>query len=244
MTTFADTGLDYSTPLTINSNQRVYITETNNLKIQAVSNDAQRWEMTMTLRPIHASASDKSAAKLSRHRTVNSYHKTFTTSMPQHPGVTLSGNSSVRVIPAFSATAAYKVGDFVVQATKTYQANSNLAAGAFDATDWTEVTANIPNKAGSTRIWVSNNGQALDEGAFINTGVGKKVYQVTADFVEDTASNGSLLSIFPPLVEDVAAGNLQTNPQISVKYARDGISGVSYDQGIMVSSQVSVIEAL
>ena len=40
----------------------------------------------------------------------------------------------------FSATAAYATGDFVLQAGQLYQAKSNLAAGAFNASNWNKVT--------------------------------------------------------------------------------------------------------
>lgn len=44
----------------------------------------------------------------------------------------------------FSATKAYKVGDAVIQNTKTYIAKADIEAGDFDATDWTELNETGP----------------------------------------------------------------------------------------------------
>ena len=50
-------------------------------------------------------------------------------------------------VTSFSATENYQAGDIVLSGGQFFQANSALAAGAFNAADWTDVTADINDLA-------------------------------------------------------------------------------------------------
>ena len=95
MTTFANTGLRYSTPLTINSIERVHRSETLNLKIQTVSNDAQRWELMIALEPDASRDPTPKSAALGVHRHSHGLTKSFTTAMPQTLGTRAEGDVTI-----------------------------------------------------------------------------------------------------------------------------------------------------
>ena len=99
-------GLDYATPLTINSRERVSRSETLNLKTQAVHNGAQRWEMSITLAPSNNGEDDPAGASLGIHRAQHGLHTSFEVEMPQYIGATFSSaNQEVEV-----GTQGYPVG--------------------------------------------------------------------------------------------------------------------------------------
>ena len=87
MASFINSGLQYSTPLVINSRRRTFRSETINLKIQTNSSDAQRWDLNITLAPSTNRDSTPAGAALSVHRSTRGTSRSFEIEMPQHVGV-------------------------------------------------------------------------------------------------------------------------------------------------------------
>lgn len=128
-------GLDYVTPLNINSRGRVFRSETLNLKTQTVSNGTQRWDLTINLEP---TTSTSAATDLAIDRAMNGVSKSFLIPMPQHltelqtarfntDGVTDSGDDRLNLVATSSGT--IKKGQFITVGadTKVYQIVSNDA---------------------------------------------------------------------------------------------------------------------
>ena len=80
-------GLKYITPITINSRERIFRSETINLKVQAVGNGAQRWDLVITLAPASAIGGNAAGAALGVHRSVNGFTSNFDMEMPQYLNV-------------------------------------------------------------------------------------------------------------------------------------------------------------
>ena len=87
MATFLNTGLNYITPITINSRERIFRSETINLKVQAVGNGAQRWDLTVTLEPATSIGGSAAGAALGVHRSTVGATTPFDMAMPQYLNV-------------------------------------------------------------------------------------------------------------------------------------------------------------
>ena len=85
MATFED--LKYITPITINSRERIFRSETINLKVQAVGNGAQRWDLTITLAPASGIGGNAAGAALGVHRSTHGATTPFDMAMPQYLNV-------------------------------------------------------------------------------------------------------------------------------------------------------------
>ena len=103
MATFQE--LNYTTPLTINSRERIFRSETINLKTQTVGNGAQRWDLVITLEPATTRGGTNAAAALAVHRSTNGFSRSFTMEMPQHLGTTATGSTTTDGDPAASVPA-------------------------------------------------------------------------------------------------------------------------------------------
>jgi len=209
-------GLDYITPIKISSNQRVAINETLSLKRQSVSNDAQRWELGITLAPSNnkgGTTNDAHGAKLSVHKTLNGVHKPFTMPMPQHLGLSYSP-TNLNNMPAGAATSA---GAVATDSTFGRHGIVNL----------------VPNRDGY-----------LQAGWFIRFANHSKVYQVL-EYLELEDGTSSVLKIHPPLLSTVPSGGvIKSDPDITVYYAEDSDESVTYTNGIMVNASINVVEAV
>jgi len=213
-------GLDYSTPLTINSRERVSRSETLNLKIQAVSNGSQRWECIITLAPSNnkgTAATNHHGARLAVHRTKYGLHSSFNDgSMPQYIG-TEPYYSAVGNLPVTSST-------------------------AFSPVETTDVTL---NRIGTTKVKMGIATTAiLPAGRFFTFSNHTKVYQVAADDGSIVVA-GQDVEIFPALLKDVNDDTITINavdPVITAYYNADGIEGVTYVGGIMTAARVDFIE--
>ena len=114
-------GLNYITPITINSRERLFRSETINLKTQTVGNGAQRWDLVVTLEPATAIGGNAAGAALAVHRSTNGFSTSFAMEMPQYLGVAQPA--------AVSVSGAHSVGDstITVDAANTTQ----VPAGRF-----------------------------------------------------------------------------------------------------------------
>jgi len=223
-------GLEYTTPITIDSRNRVSRSETLNLKTQAVDNGSQRWDLSIGLAPnnnkkdLEATAvydplsANRAGAALAAHRAINGLHRAFKIEMPQHLGIEATGvTTSLRAV--------------VTSATVNFSNSGSLV---------------IKNVSGPEVV--------LPAGLFITIGspggtpsASDKVYMVvTETTIAANESTGTSVPLFPNLIAPVGAVEKVVNvrPQIFVYYALDGVDGVSYVDGIMVSSTINVIEAL
>lgn len=110
-------GLRYVTPLTINSRERFFRSETLSLKTQTVGNGAQRWDLVVTLETSNNQGNADGAA-LAIHRAVTGFTGRFDMEMPQHLGTDVDpGTTEVRTTVAHAVGAsALSVG---VQAGRT-----------------------------------------------------------------------------------------------------------------------------
>ena len=200
-------GLDYITPLTINSRERVSRSETLNLKTQAVSNGSQRWDMTITLAPSNNKESNPGGARLGIHRAQHGLHTSFEMEMPQYIGATFS-----------SANQEVEVG------TQGYPAGTSTL-------DVHRGRDGIPDIT-------------IRAGRFIRFDSHPKIYQL----IDEVTTNGIVsvsANIYPPLVHAVAVDErIHLTPNATVYYAADGTEGVTYTDGILTRSTMSVVEAL
>ena len=114
-------GLNYITPLTINSRERLFRSETINLKTQTVGNGAQRWDLVVTLAPATGIGGGAAGAALAVHRSTNGLSTSFTMEMPQYLGVAEPG--------AVSVNGAHSVGDDTI--TVDAAAERVIPAGRF-----------------------------------------------------------------------------------------------------------------
>ena len=202
MAEFIDSGLRYSTPLTINSRQRAFRSETVNLKIQTNVSDAQRWDILLTLEPSANRDITPAGAALSVHRSTRGTSSSFEVEMPQHIGIVSTSR------------------------------NVTVKTGAPGGSDQIPVTTD-------------GNDTKIQAGQFITFGAHKKVYQVTGALMGFGPADTVFLEIFPPLVSPVVPGDsINFDPNIAVFYDQDGIDGVTYSGGRVVSAKVSLVEAL
>lgn len=202
MAEFVDSGLRYSTPLTINSRQRAFRSETINLKIQTNTSDAQRWDILLTLEPSANRSSAPAGAALSVHRSTRGISSSFEVQMPQHIGI--------------------------VSTSRTVTVKTGAPTGSIE----------IP-------ISTDANNTNIQAGHFVTFGSHKKVYQVIAPVSGFGISDNVALEIFPPLINPVVPGDyINMDPNIAVFYDQDGIDGVTYSGGRIVSAKVSLVEAL
>ncbi len=150
MTTFSDTGLRYTTPLIIESQERVFRSDSLSLKVQAVSSGAQRWAMELSLESTAKGGPNRETAALAAHRSRFGQHTPFTTAMPQHLGTevptstvtvhdrSVAGRSVFRVHSPGGFPAS--IGRFITFATsnKIHQIVAASALGS--GTDRREIT--------------------------------------------------------------------------------------------------------
>jgi len=210
-------GLEYSTPLTINSKERVSRSETLNLRIQAVSNGSQRWECIITLAPSNnkgAAAANHHGARLAVHRVKYGLHSSFNDApMPQYLGTEFT----------------YKNGDPIT--------STGFNVVAVGASTINRINTSIVRIGGASTAIVS-------VGRFFTFSNHTKVYQVAvAD--DDVLSAGTDITIFPALLENVNDDNITVNfldPDITAYYNADGIEGVTYSGGIMTNATIDLIE--
>ena len=80
-------GYQYVTPVSVNSNQPHFTTDTLNLKRTSAVSTAQRWEMEVQLGP---DSTGTLQAALQAHRTVNGFHTAFDIPIYQHHGLVAS----------------------------------------------------------------------------------------------------------------------------------------------------------
>lgn len=208
-------GLQYSTPLTVNSNQRELITETLNLKRQAVGNGSQRWELQITLAPSDNREAVPGGARLGVHRTINGLSSSFDIPMPQPIGLTIPSSADIR--PVATSSGEVSGGEGLLRLRRlSGQPDVDLSIGTYFA---------IANSDGSP--------DALH----------RKVYQIIDTVtVDDNTTN---VTIFPPLLEDVGiTKRIDLSPDLLAYYAQDGSAGVTYSDGILTQATISVIEAL
>jgi len=208
-------GLSYTTPLEINSYERISRSETLNLKTQTVSNGAQRWELKITLAPSNnkgTTASDNHGARLSVHRSMFGLHRPFAMTMPQHIGVTADPSLDSNTI------------------------NGTTAVGATN-------TDSVFGAHGILNMSLNSGTAKLPAGLFIKVSSGNKIYQVIDE--ANLSTSNTAVKIFPPLVTPVSnSTTIDVNPDIIVYYAENGTEGVTYEGGIMTTATLEVIEAL
>lgn len=206
-------GLDYVTPLTINSRQKVYRSETNNLKFQTVSNEAQRWEAIITLAPSSNREAAPAGAKLSVHRTVVNTTQSFTAEMPQHIGTDIVASGGLVFSPVTTALAV------------------NTAKGSIAASVHSKSTVTIP----AGRFFTFNGHskvyqvvEALDLVAGATAGV--------------YGASGNL-KFYPPLLKNEFSTFIDLHsPNIKAFYNNDGVEGVTYTDGILTRAVIDLIE--
>ena len=87
-------GYQYVTPLTVNSNQPNFTSDTLNLSRTSVVSTAQRWEMQVTLGP---DSTGRLQADLQAHRTVNGFHTAFDIPIYQHHGLAVNAPQQINV---------------------------------------------------------------------------------------------------------------------------------------------------
>ena len=80
-------GLRYITPITINSRERYFRSETISLKTQTVGNGSQRWDLVVTLEPATSIGGSAAGAALGVHRSIHGFTSPFTMEMPQYLNV-------------------------------------------------------------------------------------------------------------------------------------------------------------
>ena len=85
-------GLKYITPITINSRERYFRSETLSLKTQTVGNGAQRWDLSITLEPATGIGGGAAGARLGVHRATHGFTSPFQVEMPQYLGTAATGN--------------------------------------------------------------------------------------------------------------------------------------------------------
>ena len=212
-------GLDYSTPLTINSKERVSRSETLNLKIQAVSNGSQRWECIITLAPSNNKgtvAANHHGARLAVHRVKYGIHASFNDApMPQYIGT-----------EPFFATG---------------------EAPITSSTEFSPVVSSdvSVNRIGTTKVKMKASARStLPAGRFFTFSNHTKVYQVAADDGNIIVAGQEVL-ISPALLKDVNNASITINavdPVLTAYYNANGIEGVSYVGGIMTAATIDLIE--
>jgi len=211
-------GLDYSTPLTINSKERVSRSETLNLKIQAVSNGSQRWECIITLAPSNnkgATAANHHGAALAVHRVKYGIHSSFNDApMPQYIGTSFTYDNGTVINPT-----SFEIVEDVLDTV---------------------------NKINSTLVRTSGAlGAIIPAGRFFTFSNHTKVYQVIEAQSVSSGAQGSTIKVFPPLLADVDDSLVTLNffdPVITAYYNADGIEGVTYSGGIMTTATIDLIE--
>lgn len=87
-------GYPYATPVTVNSNQPHFTTDTLNLSRTSAVSTAQRWEMQVQLGP---DSTGRLQADLQAHRTVNGFHTAFDIPIYQHHGLVASAAQPITV---------------------------------------------------------------------------------------------------------------------------------------------------
>lgn len=211
-------GLEYSTPLTINSKERVSRSETLNLKIQAISNGSQRWECIITLAPSNnkgTTAASHHGAALAVHRVQKGLHSSFNDApMPQYIGTSFD-----------------------------FDNGNSIVSGSFSVVE--DVLTTV-NKLNSVLVRTSGTSNAsIPAGRFFTFSNHTKVYQVIETQAVSSASQGSLIKVFPPLLLDVDTSSITLNffdPKLTAYYNADGVEGVTYVGGIMTAATIDLIE--
>ncbi len=248
MTTFADTGLRYTTPLTIGSQERVLRSDSLSLKTQVVTSGAQRWTIEAGLEATSQGGAQQGSVKLAVHRSRNGQHSSFTTSMPQHLGTTASvANSMVSTVapPVFSLTSNYNAGDVV--RTEYTEPFLVLARTTNRPTTDRAFFRPLPPGSrlrGSGSIFLIGDIEHTSHiGRFITFQGHSKVYQITKDYRYHNNTKRALMSFFPRLITDVANNAvINYNPDIEAYYAADGTNGLQYTNGILQTASISLIE--
>lgn len=111
-------GLNYVTPITIESVRRTYVSDGVNLRRQIIETDAQRWKLSITLEP----TADAEGARVVGHRWNQGISGTFTVEMPQPLGITLPSSVTVGAGGASAGDASIPV---------SLSGNSTLRGGTF-----------------------------------------------------------------------------------------------------------------
>ncbi len=177
--TFANTGLSYTTPLSIESEERVFRSDSLSLKVQAVSRGTQRWVLEIGLEPTRLGGSGGETALLAVHRASHGQHTPFNTLMPQHLGTedvgvtvsarlaALAGATTIHVNA--SSTFPANLGRFITFAgsTKLHQIVAATALTAPNRRTLTVFPALVANVAASAavsfspqiRVYYAQNGQ-------------------------------------------------------------------------------------
>ncbi len=254
MTTFANTGLRYTTPLSIESQERVFRADSLSLKVQAVTNGSQRWAMEFGLETTSMGGATNQNGLLSVHRSKYGQHTSFKTPMPQHLGTAPpTANATIRVRPtpaaaAYSGTTSYAVGDTVIQSGARYRV---IQAGrGIPVTNTAYFTPfSIPTRtAGTNSLYVGSSvASTLSIGRFFTFAGLDKVFQLLEAI--PTGNSGSArqtyIEFFPPLPADLAVNDvaLDFSPDVTAYYAQDGRFGLEYTRGILQAATISLVEA-
>lgn len=115
-------GFQYSTPLTVASNQPEVVTDTLSLRRVVSTTDAQRWELQIPLAP-DTGGSANLVNTVQVHREVNGGHTAFQIAMPQPLNTDVTSPAPIAIFAPASA------GDNTVTVGST--AAFNIPAGRF-----------------------------------------------------------------------------------------------------------------
>ena len=122
-------GLRYTTPLSITSEERVFKSETLNLKVQTNASQASRWRIQVGLEPTRTGSN---VGALQAHKAVNGVHSSFPMKMPQHYEVQ---STSTEVLVTDSVGANHEAGvdtvKVVTNGTISINAGSFISFGSF-----------------------------------------------------------------------------------------------------------------
>ena len=128
--TFGGQTFMYTTPLSVESEERVFRDESLSLRIITNTSTAQRWLADITLAVDNGS--NKSAAVMSTHKALHGFTRSFTIPMPQHLGAEAQGSLNVNALAVVTGqesvittngTGSVDVGRYIILpgSTKVYQ---------------------------------------------------------------------------------------------------------------------------
>ena len=246
---------EFVSPITVRSNQPVFISDTLSLKRSAYKRATQRWEIETKLSPTSYGAQD-----LMINLLTSGYSATLKILTPQNFGArqrtTCTAALTVNT-PASIAVTAVAVGSYYMIAsvgttvfTSMGAANNNVGT-IFKATAIGTGTGTVTLVngigAGSLNINLAATGGLISKGTFIKFSNHDKVYITTADTTVSTVTT-SVLNFYPTLRSPVPGGSTltyQEDVQMTVRYDTDTVIGMVYEDGILMDNgTIKLIDAL
>lgn len=202
MTVYYYKGVPIVAPLTIESNEPIFVADMLNLKQERVSQAAQRWELSFGIQ--------------------------FRDTEGQYFTEMLKGLSAAKEMT-------------MPQLVAVDKRITSLATP-------TTVGATAANQS-AVNITVSETGTLIPAGTFIRFSSHKKIYAILDDI---TTTGGTVsMNIYPrltaPVIEGVSVyhANTSTKPVLTFYNSVDTLSGIVYEDGLMVNpGLVKIVEAL